>query len=264
MSLARRLLTAGGEPLQPGQVEWTVAGFHDFIVPQVGDGVYNFDLHFISAVMIGAGGVGTSSSPFPGGGGGGLHWLNDIPVTPGETLTVEVGSGVGVEQPRDTRLLRGAEVLMLATRGSVFGSPGLGRFDLYGGGGGNGGGAPSGSGNGGLGGGAAGYMGNGGRGGNLYGPAGQYPVADSGGGRGGNTQTPGNGWGGGAGEGVGLQGRTSDFAYGSRGAIKCGAGNPNQGIGGSGPGPNQHGGARIMWGRNEFGPRSYPDNAWDV
>ena len=262
MSLARRLFTAGGAPLQPDQVEWTTPGTYSFDVPAVGDGVWDYDVHFISAVVIGAGGIGSSSSPFPGGAGGGLHWRNEVPVTPGETLTVVVGLGAangGVSQ-----IKRGSTVLLEATGGFTLGNPGKGRFDLYGGGGGWGGSCPGGVGNGGLGGGAAGYVGNGGSAGNLYGPAGNYPATDSGGGRGGNTQTPGNGRINRKGEGVGLQGRTPDKAYGSLGAVKCGAGNPNVGIDGSSPGPDQHGGARIMWGRNEFGPRSYPDNAWDV
>lgn len=252
MSLARRLMAASANltPSPAGQQEWTTPGAYDFEVPA--------DVHFISAAVIGGGGRGSSASPFPGGGGGGLHWRNLVPVTPGETLTVVVG--IGAANGGVSQIKRGSTVLLEATGGNTLGGGGKGRFDLYGGGGGDGGTAPSGPGNGGLGGGAAGYVGNGGRGGNIYGPAGQYPAVDSGGGRGGNSQTPGNTWPGAAGEGVGLQGRTADKAYGSLGAVKCGAGNPNQAFGGVGPGPDQHGGARIMWGDG----RSYPDAAADI
>jgi len=48
----------------------------------------------ISALVVGAGGGGAHSGPEKsgGGGGGGLAWLNNIPVTPGEDLTIRVGS----------------------------------------------------------------------------------------------------------------------------------------------------------------------------
>lgn len=251
MSLAHRLMMSALPAAAPkGQQEWTTPGTYNFVVP-VG-------VLFISAVVIGAGGIGSSSSPFPGGAGGGLHWRNDVPVTPGETLTVVVG--LGAANGGLSRILRSGVVLLEATGGFTLGNPGKGRFDLYGGGGGWGGSAPGGVGNGGLGGGAAGYDGNGGTAGKIYGPAGGYPETDSGGGRGGNTQSPGNERINRKGEGVGLQGRTADKAYGSLGAVKCGAGNPNVGIDGSSPGPDQHGGARIMWGDG----RSYPDAAVDV
>jgi hypothetical protein len=49
----------------------------------------------ISALVVGAGGGGAhtgSMAKSGGGGGGGLAWLNNIPVTPGEDLTIRVGS----------------------------------------------------------------------------------------------------------------------------------------------------------------------------
>ena len=72
-----------------GQEEWTAAsGTFSWVVP---NGVYS-----ICAVCIGGGGGGAASTAVTGvsgGGGGSLTWGNNIPVTPGETLTIIVGAG---------------------------------------------------------------------------------------------------------------------------------------------------------------------------
>lgn len=47
----------------------------------------------LSAVLVGGGGGGNPTWSSAGGGGGALAWANDIPVTPGETLTIVVGHG---------------------------------------------------------------------------------------------------------------------------------------------------------------------------
>lgn len=156
------------------------------------------DLTSISAVVVGGGGQGgatinNGSSTGGGGGGGGLSWKNDIPVTPGETLTVVVGAGgkfgmnyIG-EDGGASYIARGGTILLLANGGKG----GVGNDGNYrpvsqwvGGNGGTGGASVDptyGGGNGGKGGngtsgptdyragggGAGGYSGNGGAGGNA-------------------------------------------------------------------------------------------------
>ena len=253
MSLARRLMqSALPTPPPAGQQQWT-PGSYTFVVPA---GVF-----FISACGV-AGGCAGSGASFNGGGAGGLHWRNLIPVTPGESLTVEVGAANttgSIIGGGDTRLLRGATVLLLATGGQAGTGAGNGRFDLYGGGGGEGGrGNVGGGGDGGFGGGAAGYVGDGGRGGSYTSTAGGFPTADSGGGLGGNRLTPGNGWTFTYGQGVGLQGRNPGRTPGSLGTPRCGGGMPNVGF--SISSVEAQGGLRIMWGDG----RSYPDAAANV
>jgi hypothetical protein len=204
-----------------GQIEWTLAGLRDWVVP---DGVFS-----ICGVCVGGGGDDT-------GDGGGLHWRNDISVTPGETLHVQTGTSDRFSgAPIESYVKRGSTYLLRADHTTYSGT--------LGGGGGNGGsgsgpGAPVGSRGAG---GAGGYMGRGGNGGN---DGLNPPPAGSGGGNSGTT---------GDGQGVGLQGRTADFAPGSRGTPKVG--------GGLGEGQSSDpGGVRFMWGNN----RSYPDAAVDV
>jgi len=68
------------------QREFVIPGTYTFIVPS---GTTN-----ISMVAVGGGGGGAGNVNDGGGGGGGaLVWRNFIPVTPGEALTVVVGSG---------------------------------------------------------------------------------------------------------------------------------------------------------------------------
>lgn len=73
--------------LPVGQVVFDVVGTDPFVVPV---GVFS-----VSAVCIGGGGGAHSSSSGGSyaGGGGGLGYKNNIPVTPGEVLTVTVGAG---------------------------------------------------------------------------------------------------------------------------------------------------------------------------
>ena len=63
-----------------GQAEWTTGGTYSWTCPA---GVTS-----VCAVCVGSGGGQRS------GGGGGLGWKNNIPVTPGQSYTVEVGAGV--------------------------------------------------------------------------------------------------------------------------------------------------------------------------
>lgn len=81
------LANAGGLGVPAiGQSEFITPGTYAWTVPA---GVTS-----ISAVTVGGGAAGTSGSGYPdGGAGGGLSYANSIPVTPGEELTVVVGTG---------------------------------------------------------------------------------------------------------------------------------------------------------------------------
>lgn len=249
MSLARRMMASSSLGTLPGQAEFTLPGLYDFQVPA---GVTS-----ISAVGIAGGAVGRNVSPFNGGGGGGNHWLNNIPVTPLEWLTVRAGTSVTLANDAgESYIKRGSTFLVRAGPGAGFGSVAGGPtyFLTLGGGGGKGGDGGTGNdGNGGLGGGAGGYEGAGGKGGDYYDAAnGQMPAVDSGGGRGADANGVPYGWTGNRGEGCGLLGRTPSFAPGSVGT-KFGGGS-------IATGSADTGGLRIIWG----GGRAYPDNVPDI
>ena len=184
----------------------------------------------ICAVCVGGGGAGgltTGNFPSGGGGGGGLSWLNDIPVTPGETLSVTAGVGGYYDVPSasadggDSGIQRGSTILLACTggEGATPGQPsggGQGGASLspqWGGGDGGNWLFPSGStsaGSGG-GGGAGGYSGDGGRGGYFDGFGATAADTNSGGGGGGyGGQNIGGGGGG-----VGLLGKGSDGSVGT-------------------------------------------------
>lgn len=146
-----------------GQIEYRTPAIYSFVVPA---GVTS-----ISAVGVGGAASGGGGSPTRGGDGGpggDLVYANNIPVTPGETLTVQVGSGgigraantnTSYDLGNSTTIKRGATILLRASGG--------GRSENIGTVGGTGGLGGSGNSNGGGGGGgAAGYAGNGGTGGN--------------------------------------------------------------------------------------------------
>ena len=213
---------------------FTTVGSNTFTVPA---GVTK-----ISAVLIGGGGAGGGSgggSGGNGGGGGGLIYVNDFPVTPGQTLAVIVGAG-GIAVSGGTGGNGGnSSITGIAT---AFGGTG-GAFDRddpvgAGGTGGTGGsgGATGGSGGratlttGAGGGGAAGYSGNGGTGGNATAINGG--VAGSGGGAGGGGAEGASGSGGG---GVGILGQGTSGSL-SNGAGNAGSGGANGSIGGGADG----------------------------
>jgi hypothetical protein len=200
---------------------FTTVGSNTFTVPA---GVTK-----ISAVLIGGGGAGGGSgggSGGNGGGGGGLIYVNDFPVTPGQTLAVIVGAG-GIAVSGGTGGNGGnSSITGIAT---AFGGTGgaFDRDDPVGDGGagtGGSGGATGGSGGratlttGAGGGGAAGYSGDGGTGGNAGVTNGG--VAGSGGGAGGGGSPTASGSGGG---GVGILGQ------GTSGSLSNGAGNAGSG-----------------------------------
>ena len=84
MSARDLVMAAAGVPTGPviGQVEYTTAGTHTWVVPA---GVTS-----VSAVAIGPGGDCIGAK---GAGGGALTYVNDYTVTPGSSYTIVVGSG---------------------------------------------------------------------------------------------------------------------------------------------------------------------------
>lgn len=255
-----------------GQFLVTSSGVTSWIVPA---GVIS-----ISAVTIGGGGGAGNRA---GGGGGGLGWKNNIAVTPGETLTITVGSGgsggaFNGSAGGATSISRGATVLLSANGGTgantgtpgVGGSPGVtaegggrgghggGSFVLYAGGGG----------------GAGGWWGIGGFG-SVSSSDGQTVGDDGsgGGGGGGGYNFPGGpGYGGGGTnpQGLGNGGRFGDVAasnqngkggsaFGSTAFDATGkdGGYPGGGAGGNG-GNGANGAVNIIWGINASFPRGLP------
>ena len=203
---------------EPGQSEYTTPGTYSFVAPS---GVYT-----ISAVVIGGGGRGRfSSSGGGGGGGGGLRWINTLPVTPGETLTITVGNaGTGTQTAPTagspsiiTRALNG-NILLQANGGSAAGAPyvggdggsgtelGSGPFGGIVGGGNGGGGGTGAISVGAGGGGAGGYSGNGGNGGSALTETSGNPGAPGTGGGGGGGGASGGADTGGGGGGTGVLG----------------------------------------------------------
>lgn len=249
----------------------------DWVVPA---GVY-----FISVVAVGSGGgspTSSSSGASRGGNGGNLRWRNQIPVTPGETLTVTVGragnfGGSGAVYGRPASLSRQGTILLLAGGGGYtdanetpLTSPNCG--------GGNGGVGYNAVGQyGGGGGGAGGYSGNGGNASNFTGKG----LAGTGGGGGGgagylyNDQYYGS-----SGGSVGLNGQGGNGAGGTGGGYNAGnfgSGYPGSGgqsgtgvtAGAYGAGSASHGtvrpryavggqaGLRIIWGNGRAFPNTF-------
>lgn len=234
MNLITRIMLVGaGMPIPaPGQQEWTSSGSYSFVVPT---GVRN-----ICAVCIGAGGGGARGTTgdtvsVGAGGGGGLSYSNNIPVTPGETLTVFVGlkgSAGGTQDDGgnggNTRILRGGTEILRA--------------------------------NGGFGGNWS--SGDGGAGANTLGAIGDVKFS-GGAGDDGNSSTA---WGGKTANYTSNGAGASGVDYGKRGTALNGidtlgviGGGGSSGTSGSAA-AGEDGGARIIWG---YG-RSYPSNALDV
>lgn len=228
--------------LLPGQVEYTTPGTYSWTVPE--------GATTICAVLIGGGGPGAApGNPTiaGGGGGGGLRYVNDLPVTPGETLTVIVGD-IGLQTGSSTyraggtsQLKRSTNVLVEATggTGAVGGGTGGGGTAVgagpYGGtiGGGNGGNGTTGSQSGSHGGGAGagGYSGNGGNGGSVNSNATTNAATAGAGGGGGGGGASYNTYRGTGGGGVGIYGQGSN---GTAGTSIYNSGAPSAGGGGSG------------------------------
>lgn len=244
-----------------GGIEYTSPGTYSFVVPA--------NIYLMSGVFVAPGGVGN---------GGDLRWINNFPVTPGETLTVTVGAyAVDLSTP-STMLKRSTNTIVIASQSLSSSTFGAGPF---GGsiGGGNGGAGASG------GGGAGGYSGNGGAG-NSAGSGSPNPGNPGTGGGGGSGTSGfsggGGSYGGSAGGGVGLYGEGNN-GYAGGGALGQGGGGGSGGtkgyfanMGGAGNAVNNggnfgggrginilapdsrqrggNGGARLIWGTGRAFP----------
>ena len=223
-------------------------------------GTYSFDVPAgvteISAVAIGGGGgaafcTGSNASSAGGGGGGGTAW-GTFTVTPGETLTVVVGTGgMGGESAGaiagasggNSTISRGGTTLLNGGGGaggvadapatnSSYGTAAAGGTstgsERDGGGSGGLGGHPRHNFGGGGGGGAGGYNGNGGQGGSGNG-SGSVGLSGPAGGQG-----TGGGGGGGGGQGTGGEQNNGGGGIGIYGGPINGAGGANDSPGGRG------------------------------
>lgn len=233
-----------------GESSFTSPGIYSWTVP--------IDVTSISVVTVGGGGGGGgagSGDGKGGGGGGALAYRNSISVTPGETLTVGVGtSGQPGIVPTSTAsaggnsyIKRGAISLVEAGGGqkgndtSLDGNRngGAGGTVIVGSGGAGGNGGPGDGGGGGGGGGAGGYSGKGGNG-NTFGGAGDNGIGGAGGGGGGgNTTASGGG-------GVGILGQGANGAGGSSNA-------PGNGGSGGENGSNTGSAGSVLIGGGKYG-----------
>ena len=195
-----------------GETSFTTPGTYSWVVPT--------DVVSISVVAVGGGGGG-GNRVAGGGGGGALAYVNHILVTPGETLTVGVGtSGKGANKPGvgltatdggNSYVKRGA-ISLVESGGGKKGNNitldgnkngGAGGLVIVGAGGAGGAGAigdPGGAVQGSGGGGAGGYSGFGGAGNHSANDG--FPGSGGGGGGGGSSLSAGGGGGG-----VGLYGQ---------------------------------------------------------
>lgn len=211
---------SGNFPFIPtGQQAYTTPGTYSWTAPA--------EVTSVCVVCVGAGGGGAQETMYArGGGGGGLGWKNNISVVPGQSYTVQVGSGGSV-----TVGIAGAgqaggnsyfiDVSTVAGFGGDGGTQQTG--DIFGGlggtyvgdGGGNGGQGGAGGTYAGGGGGAGGYSGNGGSG-YVTSSTGLYSNGNSGtGGGGGGGGSCGSGDTAGAGGGVGIYGEGASGSYGA-------------------------------------------------
>lgn len=223
-----------------GQVEYTTAGTYTWIVPA---GVTS-----ISMVAVGGGCSGrtaSSSSPGLSGAGGALAYRNNISVTPGQSITVNVGAG-GTSPNTVGQYTFGGDSYVTVSSANVcvamggtsalFVDPGISGQVTYRGG--YGAGASTGQSSGG--GGAGGYAGEGGKG-NSGSTNGAAAVANSGGAGGGRGSTGFPGFGGG---GVGIYGIGSTGGASSAGGIGGSGGtNGSTGVSTTGGSGGSYGGA---------------------
>lgn len=236
-SISRSFMVATSPPVYGISFESTFvnAGSFSWIVPE--------EVNSVSVVCVGGGGPGSWQSPSVngpnrGGGGGALSYVNQISVTPGETLNIVVGArglssgtaGVAGTNGGFSSVARSNGTILCkangGTRGSTVGGAG-GTVAVGTGGAGGGGGTNSAYGFGTGGGGAGGYAGNGGKGG----------------GGSTNASAPGNGVGGGGGGGCGY---TTNA-----GTTGGAAGSSGGGVGIYGQGANGAGGINVI---NKYPP----------
>jgi len=282
LSAVAESLGSAVQEAAPGQVQFTTTGANAWVVPT---GVTS-----ISVVAVGAGGGGGGSEEVDetggGGGGGALAYVNNISVTPGETLTAVVGAG-GNGGPSggngtaggNSRLERGLTALVEAGGGAGGqnrnGGGNGGAVVIGSGGSGGSGGAGfdrNGEESGGGGGGAGGYSGNGGDGGSAANPtsatSGQGGAGGGGGGGISNTSRGGGGVGilgeGASGAAGGQDSSGDGGSGGANGTFNgglYGAGGAGDGVEVSPGGDGANGAVRIIWGTG----RSFPStNTGDV
>lgn len=244
---------AASRRIPTGEQTWTAAGATAWVVPA---GVTS-----LSGVSVGPGGGAVVGGY--GGSGGGLAWANSIPVTPGETLYIEVAVGVGSSIERNTvfcGLRRGATWLLKAGNGAGSNAvTKLGGQKLVGDGGRTGGAGSSNR----AGGGAAGYSGDG----TAGAAAGAASAAATGGAASGGGGYTGSNAGSGGGVGLfgeGASGESAGAGVGGRAGSSGSNGSPSgdgAAYGGGAAGVYlRNGGAgavRLIWG---YG-RSFPSNA---
>lgn len=241
-------LASIGASAPQGQQAFTSAGTYSWVVPS---GVTS-----VSAVCVGGGGGSAIWSIGARGDGGWLRYVNNISVTPGETLTVVVGAGgdggyYSGGSPSSSRFSRAGNDLVRSGSPTVaaLGTGGNGGTGFSGGGGaggysGNGGTSPaSGSGNGQTG--AGGGGGSGGMNYSVYpwdpGYPDQYGIAMTGQGGGGGVGILGQGANGAGGV---ISG--DNFCGGGGGG--SGGGNGQNGLNGVGSGGSNEGGAGRFYG----------------
>lgn len=262
-------------PDENGEASFTTPGTYSWTCPA--------GVNFVHVVCIGGGGGGGGNgSGGSGGGGGGLAWKNDIPVVPGQSYTVGVGSGSAFTSSTTVRQTGGTSYFIsLDTVAAYGGQTGLASNPQSGGAGGGyfptggsggGGGSTTATDTGGGGGGAGGYTGFGGAGGAYAtnGSAGTGGGAGGGGGGGGSTSLSRGGGGGG----VGLLGEGTSGSGGATGGISGSPGTGGStgtdgsasaagvyGGGGAGadssgatPGAGGGGAVRIIWGPDRAFP----------
>lgn len=266
-------ISGGGISAEPGGVLFTAAGQHSWTVPE--------DVTRVSVVCVGPGGGRHQTAiQSSGGGGGGLGWKNNISVTPGETITVQVGEAatpaagtygtdsyfkdtstcVGASGQNSTSsLANGAGGTYVGDGGGNGGNGGTGRYSGGGGAGGYSGAGGVGasnsnniagtytgsSGSGGGGGGGGGYYAGSGGGVGLYGEGAS--------GAGGNGAT--NGLGAGGGGSGGEDGTSYDATSATASRYGGAAGYRVRGLyPGNGAGQGANGAVRVIWGTG----RSFP------
>lgn len=271
-------ITIGSQTAAPsGEQIYTTPGTYTWTAPA---GVTS-----VSAVCVGAGGGGREYSNTYifcwGGSGAGLGWKNNIPVTPGQSYTVQVGAGIAAADGDDSWFVDSSTVRGGGGK-AVAGSPAQNApgGTYTGDGGGVGGGSIGGGAYLSAGGGAGGYTGNGGIGGrrisNGNATNGGNGAGGGGGGGGGNYNFTSISSGAGGG-GVGLYGQGANGAGGTAGTVPTGGGGGSGGANGSRPFGGLYGGGssgteniagragangavRIIWGVD----RSFPYNAGAV
>lgn len=241
----------------PGQIAYTVAGTYSWTVPE---GVTS-----ICAVCIGAGSTVEVSTNLYAGMGGALRWSNNIPVVPGEKLTIVTGAAsanlgypsgaLAYSKGNDTYIARGTVRLISAAGGRQ--TADQQNTDSIGVGGGNGGArvVNAAINNGMCGTGAGGYHGDGG--GGVVNNTPTDPTAGKSGTVGSNViggQTVSSGS---IGTGSRLMGDSvlTGTTFGGGGAS-----GRRSSDNGKAYTPGGIGGCRIIWGKD----RSYPTNALDV